>query len=449
MLTLSFFERVVKRETSYLRLFKNRNFLALFVGQAISSLGDWIIVIALVELIYRISGSGLAIGAYVMTKILPAIFLGSLAGVLIDRINRKWTMFFCDIFRGGLIVLLPFVRNLWQIYLITFFLETFSLFFVPAKDATIPNIVSDNDILLANSLFYTSNNLTMILGLSFGSTIILLVDRIWAHLPFFRRLTGPNAAFYIDATTFFISSIAISMLVLSEVNHKFKEVSFLTLKDDIFEGLRFLKENPLIRSMLLSLGIAILGAGSIYSLGVIYCNEVLKVKGGYGYLLAILGFGLTLGSLFSGFVGRFFSRLSLFTFSIFSFGVAIILFATFPYYEIALLASLIGGFSLAFLTVSGYTLLQEKVKDEVRGRVFASLESLLRVSLIISLGLTGALADIIGRHKIRFNHFIFHLNGAQTTIFLGGMVIVVASFVAFKKVREEKSFELKTKYPLV
>jgi dTMP kinase len=433
------------REGSYFLLFKNKNFLALWIGQAISNLGDWIIVIALIELIYKLSGSGLAVGTLMMFKILPALLFGSIMGVLVDRMNRKRTMILCDAVRGGLILLLPFVRNMFQIYLIAFLLETFSLLFMPAKDASIPNIVKRKEILTANSISYTTNNLTMILGVTFGSTIIILVEKVWKRLLFFQRLTGPNAAFYVDALTFFISALAIATIYLPASKLNEKKINYTQVKDDIIEGIKFLKENQMLRVMLSSVGVAILGAGSIYSLGVVYSYEVLKVaSGGFGYLLATLGLGLTLGSLFSGFFGRHFSKERLFNNSIFTFGVALLLFAAISRFELALIFSFIGGIALASLTVSAYTILQETVADEMRGRTFTALESLLRISLLISLGFTGALADIIGRAgSISIGSFSLQLNGARTTLFLGGVVVIIASFYAFKHIKSGLNVDLR------
>lgn len=110
----------IRQKPSHLELLKNGNFLALWLGQAISNLGDWIIIIALIELVYKISGSGLAVGTLMIFKILPALFFGSVIGVLADRFNRKRTMISCDIFRGLLIVLLPFMRNLFHDIFTTF-----------------------------------------------------------------------------------------------------------------------------------------------------------------------------------------------------------------------------------------------------------------------------------------------------------------------------------------
>jgi len=373
-----------------------------------------------------------------MFKILPALLFGSVIGVLIDRLNRKRTMILCDAIRGGLILLLPFVTNIFQVYLITFLLETFSLVFMPAKDASIPNIVKRKEILTANSISYTTNNLTMVLGVTFGSTIILLVEQVWRRLPFFQELTGANAAFYVDSITYFISAVAIATIYLPVAKRSKGKIHYTQVKDDVAEGLKFIKANPQVRVMLSSIGVAILGAGSVYSLGAIFSYQVLNLaRGGFGYLLSALGLGLTLGSVFSGFFGRHFPKEKLFNYSILIFGAALILFASITRFEPAMIFSFIGGVALASLTVATYTILQETLADEMRGRIFTALESLLRISLFVSLGFTGALADIIGRQgSFSIGEFSLHFNGAQTTLFLGGVIVIFASFYAFKHIKE-------------
>ncbi len=431
-------ETTYKKTTSHIEVFKNRNFLFLWIGQAVSNFGDWMIVPALITLIYRISGSGFAVGTLMTFKILPALLFGSFIGVFVDRLNRKWTMFFCDTLRGFLIILLPFAQSLFQIYAITFLMETFSLFFMPAKDASIPNIVDKEQLIAANSLSYTTGQLTMIIGLGFGSTIIFVVDKIWSHLPLFSKFSGPRAVFYIDAGTFFISAIMIALIRMrSQRSGKFN-INYLEIKDDLKEGFLFLKNNQKVRSMILNIGIAVLGGGSLYSLGVVFTDQVLKVgSGNFTFILTTFAVGSLTGGLSCNYFNKYISRKNLFASSILIFGLALVLFAVITYYEFAIFFSIIAGIALGSLSVIGYTSIQENVSDDIRGRVFTALETILRISLILSLGISGAIADIIDKRSIMFGGFNFNLNGAQTTLFLGGIIVVFAGLFAFRNVRHK------------
>ncbi|MBI4744794.1 MAG: MFS transporter [Actinobacteria bacterium] len=425
------------QENKWGEIFRNRNFLLLWMGQAVSNFGDWMIVPALIALVYRISGSGFAVGTLMMFKILPALLFGSFIGVFVDRLNRKWTMFFCDTIRGLLIISLPFAQSPFQIYIITFLMETFSLLFMPAKDATIPNIVDKEHLIAANSLSYTTSQLTMIIGLGFGSTIIFIVDKIWSHLPLFSQLSGPRAVFYIDAGTFFISAIMVTLIHIGFRKSANPNINYLQIRDDLKEGFLFLKDNQKIRSMILSIGAAVLGGGSLYSLGVVFTDQVLKVgSNSFNFILTVFAIGTLIGGLSCGYFGRHISRKNLFASSILIFGLALVLFAVITYYEFAILFSVIAGIALGSLSVIGYTTIQENVSDEIRGRVFAALETILRVSLILSLTISGALADVIDGRNIKLGQFSFGLNGIQATLVLGGIIVIIAGFSALSQKTE-------------
>lgn len=421
--------------SAYLELLKNRNFLFLWLGQGISNIGDWLIIGPLVIFISGKYGSALAVSGLVTAKILPALFFGSVVGVLIDRLPRKKTMILCDILRGGLVILIPFARSLYQIYLIVFCMDTLSLFFMPSKDASIPNIVERDHIITANSLSYITNQSAMVLGLGFSATIILIVEKIWGHLPIFHNLAGPYVAFYVDAMTFFISASTIALIHLPPSVHVISKIHFAQIKNDLVEGIRFLKENPLIRAMIGSIGLAILGGGGLYTLGYFYSEQVLKTgRTGFVPLLTAFAVGSLLGALFSGAASHYLPKEKLFVLSIFTFGLSLSGFSGIPYYESAILFSVSAGIAGGLAAVTLYTVLQEKVEDLIRGRIFTALESVLRISLLVSVALTAAIADLIGERQISFGGYAIHLNGARTTLFLGGIMVTLAGVFAYRAI---------------
>lgn len=437
----------IKGPSPYLQLLKNHNFRLLWLSQAISNTGDWIIVSALMALIYGVSKSSFAVGLYFIFKIAPALFLGPAIGVLVDRFDRKYTLIICDVARGLLILSLPFMRSIYTILTITFVLETFSLIFMPAKDASIPNIVSKDNLLTANSLSKTTDNVTMIMGLSFGATIILIVQKLitklpFSHIPVLRffvpHIIGAQTAFLFDSLSFFFSALIIAFIAFPKYKKRAVKINFDQFKTDIYAGFNFLKQNPVLRAIMLSIGIAILGGGSLYSLSTGYLEEVIKIgKEAVAPILAFFGIGMLLGTLSTGVIGRFVSRQHLIAFSIFGFGVNLILFASVPYYELISILAVLAGTAVGALSVSGYTFIQETVEDEMRGRVFSALEVILRISLMLSLALSGIVADIIGRRSLHFNSRIIQLNGPKTTLILGGAVVVLASIFAYRA--EQKS----------
>lgn len=434
---------------AYVGLMKNKNFLFLWLGQAVSSLGDWVIVVAMISLVYKLSRSSLAVGTLMAFKMFPALLFGSIAGVIVDRFDRRRLMIACDVIRGLLILILPAMRNIFGVYAIAFLLETCAILFIPAKDASIPNIVSESDILTANSISHTTNYLTMIIGSAFGATIILLVERVWNHLPFFARLTGPSAAFYIDSVTFLLSALAISFIRLPRPDLiKAEKIDLSKIKEDLFGGFSLMGKNGVVKYMLISLGVAILGGGSIYSLGVVYSTEVLKIgEAGFGYMIAALGVGLVIGGLTAGFVARFLPKDRIFSFSILAFGVSMIAFSSTSNSRLAILFIIIAGVNLAILNITAYTIIHENVENEIRGRVFSVLESMIRVFLLASLTISGIVADIANRVLKRLVAtmvapelqaiYLSRFNGARLTLIMGGLAVMIAGILATKKINLE------------
>ncbi len=436
-------EVVGKRPPSpYLQVLKNRNFRLLWLGQAISNFGDWIIVVAMIALVYNLSKSSLAISVLMIARLAPAVVFGSFVGLIVDRVNRKWLMIVCDVARGLLILTLPFLKNFYLLIAVAFVLETFSLLFMPAKDASVPNIVDEKDVLVANSLSGTTNYATMILGSGAAGAVLAAAEAAIQRVPilstaFGEQFAGTSAAFLLDSLTFFISALTVAFISMKREIPVSAEGARMDIRRDFASGAELIRRNPLVRPMLMSVGIAILGGGSIYALGVDYSNRVLNVgNAGFGFLLAALGVGLVIGAALASMLGRLFPKDRLFSSSLFFLGSFLLIFSLVPIYEVSIATLVIAGMSLATLQVTGYTLIHENLPDEVRGRVFGVMESIIRVSLLISLGITGLIAQGIDRASERYGLLI---NGSQATLVLGAAIIIIGALIALRTIKVEES----------
>lgn len=433
-----------KREPSpYLKILKNRNFRLLFFGQAISNFGDWIIVVAMIALVYNLSKSPLAISILMIARLAPAVVFGSFVGVVVDRVDRKLLMIGCDLARGLLILSLPFIRNFYVLVLVAFILETFSLLFMPAKDASIPNIVKEDEVLVANSLSGTTNYATMILGSGAAGAVLAIAETAIRSVPvvsqiFGRQFAGTSVAFLLDSLTFFISALTVGLIRIRKTERRpTGGGTLMDIRQDLASGIELLRTNKLVRPMLISTGIAILGGGSIYALGVDYSNAVIGAgNAGFGFLLAALGVGLVAGAALSSVFGRLLPKDKLFSGSLILLGAFLMVFALIPIYEVSIVTLVIAGLFLATMQVTGYTLIHENMPDEVRGRIFGIMESIIRVSLLFSLGVTGLIAQGIGRLAARY---AIPVNGSQVTLVLGALVIIVAGLMALRSVKVNKA----------
>ncbi len=158
-------------------ILKNRDFFLLWLGQVISQFGDRLDQMALIALIYsRSPGSTFQLAKLISFTIIPVFLIGPIAGVYVDRWNRRQTLFICDILRGILVFLIPFAfiskLSLVPIYLIVFLVFCISRFYVPAKMSIVPDLVREKDLLLANSLVNTTGMIAAAFGFGLGGILV-------------------------------------------------------------------------------------------------------------------------------------------------------------------------------------------------------------------------------------------------------------------------------------
>lgn len=440
-------EEVVSKPSFSLGILKNRNFFLLWVSQAISNFGDWLIVSSLLALVYSLtSGSSAAVGVLMIFKITPALLLGPLAGQIADSFNRKTIMIACDLVRAGLVLILPFTSLIYQVYLVTFLMEAFSLFFVPAKDASIPNIVKKEDLSLANSFSYATTQLTMLIGLTSGATILLIVRQLVerfkvVQLPLLGKVAshfvGPHATFVLDSATFLVSAFILFFVTLPGSKRKTKAQATESV---FYFNLNYIHSYPRLQVMIKNLGLALIGGGSLLAVGVAFTEQVLGAgREGVSPILAIFAGGMFVGSFFVTRMEKYFNLERLFAAFLFLFSLAYFLFSFVSYYWVTVSCSFLAGIALSGVWISGYTYIHQRVADEERGRVFAALEIVIRVCLILSLIFSGLFADLIGRRQANFFGYQLWINGSQAVMVLGAILILIASLNTwYTIIREEK-----------
>jgi MFS family permease len=376
-----------------LNVLKQRNFFLLWFGQLISIVGDWVLVIALPFYTYNLTGSALASGGIFIASTLPRLLLGSVAGVFVDRWDRKRTMIVADLLRVLLILMLLLVRSrdwLWLIFASAFLESIVSQFFNPAKSAVIPLLVNEKDLLAANSLNGLSDALTRLLGSALGGMLLS-----WLGFSF---------VIFFDAGTFFFSAVMIMFILMPknpvgspEVGQAISSKNMAGVWHEWIAGLKLVKQVRLVLALFIIMGVALLGD----SMGTVLIVPLVKnLMGGGAQLLGWLMMAEGLGGLFGGLlVGQWGKRISprlLSTTALVSAGLVIFAIFTFPHSILVYpLLGFVGLMGTAWYT-SAETLLQMGISDQFRGRIFGTLGTTLALGSLIGMTFAGMMADRVG-----------------------------------------------------
>jgi len=379
----------MKKRFGFVETLKNSDFRTLWLGQMISQVGDSFAIIAVLVMINELTGSTLALGAMVMAVILPQLLFGLIAGVIVDRFNRKATMIVSDMVRGLAVLALLAIHRADQIpilLMVGFVMASVGVFYNPTRNAVIPNLVREDMLLAANALSQTGQVIATIFGPALAGLAI--------------GLFGTSFAFAFDSLTFFLSAIAIATISIPSRNYTDEKTSFTAIWEQLVEGLLFIRRNAIILSIMITAAVAMLGLGALTVLGVVYLEEELGIGAeGLGFLNSIQGMGMVVGGIA---IGNFASQARshwLVSGGMIVLGLAIASFSLAPHFAIALAAAFIIGLCLVSARATMAAMIQAIVPDEKRGRVESAVNTMITIATMASMGLAGILGDLIGvRH---------------------------------------------------
>jgi len=409
---------VFTKTEGYRSVLKNRNFLALWLGQVFSQLGDRVVFVVFVAFIAKDFGTSTTMQSwlYVMFTI-PAILLTAVAGVFVDRWNKKYTLITTNILRAMFILLLPFFSTtLLSIYALAFLVSSVTQFFVPAEASTIPTLVDKNQLLTANSLFTTTMMASIILGFAMGDPLI--------------NIFGLKSVHWSVSALFIISAACLSF-----IRYKKDELgpkSEKTVKDffkELREGFSYVRNNKQVLAAMLKLAglfstivmLSIL-AISISQQELYPSNPALGAQK-FVYIIAFSGIGMVIGSFLVGKVFRSRNKYSLIYSGFSLIGLNLILLAGVKLIPGNLFLTVVGwdsfgihfesfrltlrmiytylvssfiGIGAAFVAIPVQTVIQSSVPENVRGKVFGVQFTLLSTSSTLPVLIAALGADIFG-----------------------------------------------------
>ena len=375
-------------------------FARLLAAMSVSSLGDWVGFLAVTALVSDLAGGKVAaysVAGLMLARTLPAVLFGPIAGTLVDRLDRKRIMITADIARGLMYAAMVFLGQLWAVYVLSFAIECLSLVWGPARDASLPNLVPRRQLANANSLALASTYGTLPLGGIVFSILIGLNVLLAKAVPFFSR-HEQAVPLFLDAATFAFSAVMISRVAIPASPARITgRLDFSRIWRDIVDGVRFLREDSMASAMTAGIVVAFSAVGAVLALAPVFVSETLDAgDAGWGFIVTSFGIGIGLGMVSANQAARAIDRVSIFPWSLVAAATTLFVLASMPNLGLAAVITVWLGAFCGLGWVTGYTLLQENVTDEFRGRTFASLTVLSRMGLFLSLAVFPTLAGVYG-----------------------------------------------------
>jgi len=413
-------------------------FRRLWIALSLSSLGDWLSLLALSTLAVKLggpSGSGYAVSGVWLTSLLPALLFGPLAGAVADKFDRRLNMIIGDFVRAALYITIPinlslgFANQLTWMYIVQFLASCASLFWTPAKDASVPNLVPPDKLEQANQLsLFTTYGTAPVAGLVFA--LLALVSDALGHISHYFSTNQVNLALYFNAGTFVVSALTIVML--RELKRRpAGSISTPSVLKSIWEGGKYLHQTRVVRGIVIGMTGAFTAGGVVVGLGPSYVRNTLGGGSvGWGAVFAAIFFGLALGMFMGLRVLRGFSRRRLFGVSIMFASVPLALAALIPNLVVVTILVIVLGACAGVAYVTGYTVVGLEVDDDTRGRTFAFLQSAIRVILFAVIAIAPTLAAAFNAIVRTMNISTVRIGGVAYLNIGYNFVILLAAVVA-------------------
>ena len=413
---------------------------------ALSSFGDWLGLLATTALAQELSGgnyakANFAIAGVFIVRLLPAVILGPIAGVIADRFDRRRLMILCDILRFGLYLSIPLVGNYLWLYTAIVLVEAVTLFWSPAKEASVPNLVPKNKLESANQVTLLASYGTAPLA-ALVFSILALFSRGIGDLLSTRYASPADMALYIDAFSFLYTAYIVYQLKELPKGPASKSAKQENIGRSLIEGFKFVNDSKVIRGLIIGMLGAFFAAGAVIGLARTFVGDLKAGDAAYGVLFGSVFTGLALGISLGPKIFSQFSRRRLFGAALTISSSFLILLAIISNLVLAIGVTIFLGAFAGVSWVTGFTMLGLEVEDEVRGRTFAFVQSLIRISLVLVLAVSPIIAAAIGKHTYRIHGTEFTYNGAAFTMLIAGVIGVAVGIFSYRQMRDRPTISL-------
>ena len=397
-------------KTGMLTVLRNRDFLALWLSQLISKVGDNFAVVAALVLINELAEkTGLAVVVIAAAMTIPQLF-ALVSGVFVDRFSRKSVMIVTDLLRAGIVLLPLLVRSssqLYILYLTAFSIMALGAMFIPARNASVPNMVPEEHLLTANALIQATELVSLIAGASLATLVI--------------GLTSTYTAFVVDSVTFALSALflvaahipqgpAAALSPRAAAGGEFRQywMSFV-------DGVRYIASNKHLLQLMAITTVATLGLSATVLLAAAYFKDLLGISAEYlGLLQTAEGLGMAAGAVLISAYASWARSRQIVSVTMIVLGAGILVFALSPVYWLVLIGALVVGLCVVSARTTLAAMTQALVPDSQRGRVESAMVTVIGIGTMGALIMAGILGDVVG----------------PTSIFIATGIVVLAAGIA-------------------
>ena len=405
-----------------------RNFTLLWTGQFVSLIGDYTLNVALAFYVLQLTGSILQTGLMFVAETIPTILLGSLAGVMVDRWDRRRTIIACNLLQAVFLFPLLLIHSphlVWIAYLVALAQSVIGLFFYPASNAFVPTLVEEKQLAGANALESLSDSITRLVGPPLGGALL--------------ALTGISSVVWIDIASFLFAATLLFLIAVQNtraltdnaklIDNAEKHGLLLTLEKKIWgeflDGLRVVHTNNMLTGMFVVAGVTMFGQGFVGVMFIVFVQRVLHGNGlVFGLMPAAQGIGALLGSLLIEHAFRKLHPAYLMAICLGMIGLGTLIFVQIPTLPLALLMVALIGVFVVGSVVTKQTLVQLHTSDSYRGRVFGALNTVNSLALLTGM----CIATVTGEQA-----------GAPTLLNVSALLYILAGLLSLVMLREAKA----------
>jgi len=396
------------RPLSPFSVFRNRSFTLMWTGQLISTAGSALTSLAAGILVYRLTGSALSVGLMMMATAVPTLFVGLIAGVFVDRYDRRNIMIAADLIRGALVLLIPFLipANIAWLYILVALASAVGQFFDPAYASVLPEIASDEELAAANSMVTISSIGAQAIGFAAAGFIASRLDITWA--------------FYIDAISFVFSAACVLLIRVAPLKVE-GETNIPAIMRNLRAGAKIIVETPSLRSLFLIYVPVFVIYGLNNALLLPFARRALHAtEFEYGLIEGVTTVGFVLGSFAMASLADRLREGQWIAISFIGMAMTGIVYSLLSSVPLAIMVGTLAAFLNSPSVIGRQLLIQRNTPREARGRVSSAFFVTRDTMFLLGMASAG-LADVVDVRVLFFGNAVVFLIVGSLALILPGL----------------------------